>query len=114
MAAQAHLLSGLPRARLRVADHRVLQRRPRWSQRESDFMPKRRFPARGNISPFTLEERHTIQVSDTPGTVYGLLTREPSSGFYLDAAPIGQQGRVTLRALWTLSLCSVCTHCCCA
>ncbi|THF68005.1 hypothetical protein E7T06_18370 [Deinococcus sp. Arct2-2] len=56
--------------------------------------------ARGPISPFTLEERHTLQVSDTPGTVYGLLTRDPSGGLYLDAAPVDGKGQVTLTALW--------------
>jgi len=56
--------------------------------------------ARSISSGFTLEEQHRLQVNDQLGTVYGLLTRDPSGGLYLDAAPVDSSGQVKLTTLW--------------
>jgi len=47
-----------------------------------------------------VEAQHHLQVMGKPGTVYGLVTRDPSGGLYLDAAPVDASGQVELAALW--------------
>ena len=56
--------------------------------------------AHGPGADFPVQERHVLKVQDVPGAVYGVVTRVPSGGIYLDVAPTDAAGTVALTLLW--------------